>query len=115
MSMFSDINEATINVLTRNGNDVSIPKKSNLLWCLTCPCRRQRDGKKAGKAKYRAFEGAEKIIVNAAGCGCMMKEYSELFRDEPEWRARAEKFENKVEDISKYLHDTGFDKAKNKG
>jgi glycolate oxidase iron-sulfur subunit len=112
--MFSDINEATINVLTRNGNDVSIPKNQTCCGALHVHAGDRDMGRKLAKQNIEAFEDAEKIIVNAAGCGCMMKEYAELFREEPEWKVRAEKFEHKVEDISKFLHDTGFEKPKSK-
>lgn len=40
-----------------------------------------------------AFQHADTIIVNAAGCGCMLKEYPELFREEEqEWLEKAEVF-----------------------
>ncbi|MDR7078205.1 glycolate oxidase iron-sulfur subunit [Neobacillus niacini] len=107
---FSDINEATINVLIRNGNDVSIPKNQTCCGALHVHAGDREMGRKLAKQNITAFENAEKVIVNAAGCGCMMQEYAELFRDEPEWKERAKVFEEKVVDISKYLHDTGYDK-----
>lgn len=109
---FSDINESTINVLTRNGNDVSIPKNQTCCGALHVHAGDREMGRKLAKQNIEAFENEEKVIVNAAGCGCMMKEYSELFRDEPEWKERAEAFEEKIVDISKYLHDTGYEKPK---
>jgi glycolate oxidase iron-sulfur subunit len=109
---FRDINEATINVLTRNGNDVSIPKEQTCCGALHVHAGDREMGRKLAKQNIKAFEEADKVIVNAAGCGCMMKEYAELFRDEPEWKERAEWFEEKVVDISKYLHDTGYEKPK---
>jgi glycolate oxidase iron-sulfur subunit len=109
---FSDINESTINVLTRNGNDVSIPKNQTCCGALHVHAGDREMGRKLAKQNIEAFENAEKVIVNAAGCGCMMKDYAELFRDELEWKERAEEFEEKVVDISKYLHDTGYEKPK---
>jgi glycolate oxidase iron-sulfur subunit len=109
---FSDINESTINVLTRNGNDVSIPKNQTCCGALHVHAGDREMGRKLAKQNIEAFGNAEKVIVNAAGCGCMMKEYAELFRDEPEWKERAEEFQEKVVDISKYLHDTGYEKPK---
>ncbi|MEH7254461.1 (Fe-S)-binding protein [Neobacillus niacini] len=109
---FSDIHKATINVLTRNGNDVTIPKNQTCCGALHVHAGDREMGRKLAKQNITAFEHAEKVIVNAAGCGCMMQEYAELFRDDPEWKARAEKLEKKVVDISKYLHDTGYEKPK---
>ena len=110
--MFSDINQSTINVLTRNGNDVTIPDAQTCCGALHVHAGDREMGRKLAKQNIEAFADAEHIVVNAAGCGCMMKEYAELFREEPEWRDRAEKFSEKVQDISKFLHDTGYEKPK---
>lgn len=110
--MFSDINEATINVLTRNGNDVSIPQNQTCCGALHVHAGDRDMGRKLAKQNMEAFADAEKIIVNAAGCGCMMKEYGELFKEDPVWQEKAEQFAEKVEDISKFLYDTGYEKPK---
>lgn len=110
--MFSDINESTINVLTRNGNDVTIPKKQTCCGALHVHAGDRDMGRKLAKQNMEAFENSDKVIVNAAGCGCMLKEYPELFKDDPEMHEKAEVFAGKVEDISKYLYDTGYEKPK---
>lgn len=110
--MFSDINESTINVLTHNGNDVSIPKSQTCCGALHVHAGDRETGRKLAKQNIEAFQDAETVIVNAAGCGCMLKEYPELFHSDPEWKAKAEEFAAKVEDISKYLYDTGYEKPK---
>lgn len=110
--MFSDINQSTINVLTRNGNEVTIPQNQTCCGALHVHAGDRDTGRKLAKQNIEAFEDSDKIIVNAAGCGCMLKEYGELFKEEPEWQERAEKFAEKVEDISKHLYDTGYEKPK---
>ena len=110
--MFSDINEATIRVLTRNGNDVVIPQNQTCCGALHVHAGDREMGRKLAKQNIEAFQHADRVIVNAAGCGSMLKEYPELFRNDPEWREKAEDFSRKVEDISKYLHDTGYEKPK---
>ncbi len=110
--MFSDINESTINVLTHNGNNVTIPEQQTCCGALHVHAGDRKTGKKLAMKNIEAFEDADKVIVNAAGCGCMLKDYPELFRGDPEWREKAEAFSAKVEDVSKYLHDTGYEKPK---
>ncbi|MDQ0197895.1 (Fe-S)-binding protein [Neobacillus ginsengisoli] len=110
--MFSDINEATINVLTRNGNDVTIPKNQTCCGALHVHAGDRETGRKLAKQNIEAFKDSDKVIVNAAGCGCMLKEYPELFHDDPEWTENAKVFSAKVEDISKFLYDTGYEKPK---
>lgn len=108
--MFSDINQSTINVLTHNGNDVVLPKNQTCCGALHIHAGDRETGKKLAKQNIEAFQDAHKVVVNAAGCGCALKEYPELFRHDPEWKAKAEVFSEKVEDISKYLYDTGYEK-----
>ncbi|WP_246943116.1 (Fe-S)-binding protein [Bacillus pinisoli] len=110
--MFSDINEATINVLTRNGNDVVIPNQQTCCGALHVHAGDRETGRKLAKQNIEAFEQSETVIVNAAGCGCMLHDYPELFRDDPIWHEKALGFSKKVKDISKYLYDTGYDKPK---
>lgn len=110
--MFSDINEATIQVLTRNGNDVSLPKEQTCCGALHVHSGDRETGRKLAKQNIEAFKDADTVISNAAGCGCMLQEYPELFQDDPEWHDRAVAFSKKVKDISKYLYDTGYEKPK---
>jgi len=46
-------------------------------------------------------------VVNAAGCGSCMKEYGDLFADDPEWGARARAFSQRVRDVSEVLVELG--------
>lgn len=110
--MFSDINESTINVLTRNGNDVTIPQNQTCCGALHVHAGDRETGRKLAKQNIEAFKDADSVIVNAAGCGAMLKEYPELFHSDPEWKEKAEEFASKVEDISKFLYDTGYEKPK---
>lgn len=111
-TMFSDINEATINVLTRNGNDVMIPKNQTCCGALHVHAGERETGRKLAMQNIEAFKEVDKVIVNAAGCGCMLKEYPELFRHDSIWHEKAVEFSKKVEDVSKYLVDTGYKKPK---
>ena len=56
-----------------------------------------------------AFEraGADYIVVNAAGCGAMMKEYDHLLADEPAWVERAARVSANVRDWSELLAAAG--------
>lgn len=106
--MFTEANQATINVLTRNGNDVVIPEKQVCCGALHFHTGEREKGKELAKQNILAFEKAGTIVINSAGCGCMLKEYEEIFHDDPEWSERAKAFSNKVQDISKYLVDSGY-------
>jgi glycolate oxidase iron-sulfur subunit len=51
-------------------------------------------------------ESVDAIIVNAAGCGAMLKDYGHLFHDTAE-ALRATAFAKKVKDISEFLVELG--------
>ena len=43
------------------------------------------------------------LIINASGCGAMMKEYGELLKSDPVYRERAEQLAAKMKDVSEFL------------
>ncbi len=46
------------------------------------------------------------IAVNAAGCGANLKDYPELFRDDPQYQRRALEFSQRVKDVTELLGNT---------
>lgn len=110
--MFSDINESTIRVLTRNGFEVIMPREQRCCGALHVHAGDTETGKKLAMQNIEAFQDVDKIIVNAAGCGCALKEYPELFRNDPEYKEKAERFAAKIEDVSKFLYDNNYEKPK---
>ena len=61
------------------------------------------------RTNIAAFErsGADTYVVNAAGCGAIMKEYGALLADDPEWSGRAAEFSARVRDVSEILAAAG--------
>jgi glycolate oxidase iron-sulfur subunit len=114
--MFSDINEATVRVLTRNGSEVLIPKQQRCCGALHVHAGDREEGKRLARQNIDTFlaEDIDKVIINSAGCGCALKEYPELLQNDPAYREKAEQFSEKVEDISKFLVDTGYEKPEGK-
>jgi len=43
------------------------------------------------------------IIINAAGCGALLKEYGALLKDDARYAARAHVFSQRVKDVTEYL------------
>lgn len=103
--LFARVNRATVRVLNVNGCRV-LPAKGQAC----CGALHAHSGDLAGardRARHNiaAFEksGADQIIVNAAGCSAVMKEYGELLEHDDEWRERAQMFAAKVRDVSEFL------------
>lgn len=112
--MFSEIHEATIRVLTRNGYEVVIPPGQRCCGALHVHAGDRQTGKQLARQNIDAFlaEDLDAVIVNAAGCGCALKEYPELLHHDPEYVEKANRFAAKVEDVTKFLHDNGYEKPK---
>lgn len=106
---FAHVHKATIRVLQRNGCDVLLPPHQTCCGALHVHSGDLEGGRRLARHNIAAFEWAEKtmsldaIIVNAAGCGSMLKEYGHLLHHDPAWRERAHQFSAKVQDIHEFL------------
>ncbi len=99
------VNAATARVLAENGFEVVIPKDQGCCGSLLVHEGEREQGKGLARKTIDVFEQAsvDFIVVNAAGCGSVMKEYWELFHNDPVYREKAEAFSKKVRDASELL------------
>src|SRR5690606_2161844 len=100
--VYSDVNEATVNVLRKNGCEVWIPQNQTCCGALHVHAGDREMAKKLAKANIDAFlaRDVDAIIINAAGCGSAMKEYGELLKNDKEYAHQAKQFAEKVKDVS---------------
>ena len=102
--LFASTNAATIRVLTRNRCRVYVPPSQGCCGALHL----HGGARKAAQAMARALldcfpEDLDVIVVNAAGCGAMLKEYGDLLRADPAYAERARVFAGKVRDVTEFL------------
>ncbi len=102
---FADWNEATVRVLNAAGVDVVVPADQGCCGAITIHAGEMDRGRELAKRTIVSFErsGADVYVVNAAGCGSALKEYGNLFLDDPAWHPRAAAFSSKVRDVLEYL------------
>lgn len=107
--MFRKTNLNSIHLLAESGFDVVTPDEQ-----VCCGALHNHNGKREttielAKKNIEVFEqlDVDYIVSNAGGCGAMLKEYAELFRDDPEWLERAKTFCSKVRDISELIVQEG--------
>jgi glycolate oxidase iron-sulfur subunit len=55
------------------------------------------------KRNIAAFERADVLLVNAAGCGAHLKSYAHLLEDRSNWADRAASLAGRVRDVSEYV------------
>jgi glycolate oxidase iron-sulfur subunit len=109
-AFFPETNLATARVLQRNGCDVWVPRAQQCCGALHYHAAQEEPAKRFAENNCQAFGpglagGAEQldaIIVNAAGCGAMLKDYRHLLHDTPAAEQGA-KFAAKVKDVSEFL------------
>jgi glycolate oxidase iron-sulfur subunit len=104
-AFFSAVNLATVRVLSENGYEVIAPGGQVCCGSLLVHEGERTRGQALARTTIDLFEraGVDLVVVNAAGCGSVMKEYGELLRGDPRYAERAEAFGKKVRDISQVL------------
>ena len=107
--LYPQVNAATVRVLARNGCVVVIPAGQGCCGSLQAHEGGLEPAKAFARKTIDLFEQAkvDYVIVNAAGCGSMMKGYPELLKGDPEYALKAETFGNRVRDVMQFLHQTG--------
>ncbi|MBI3823189.1 MAG: 4Fe-4S dicluster domain-containing protein [Planctomycetes bacterium] len=109
-AFFPQTNLATALVLQKNGCEVWIPRKQVCCGALHYHAALDQPAKEFARQNCQTFlpDGGDvdAIIVNAAGCGAMLKDYGHLFHNTPE-QERAALFAKKVKDISEFLIELG--------
>jgi glycolate oxidase iron-sulfur subunit len=102
-----DINTATIDVLTRNGVEVIVPKSQTCCGALSWHIGNHRQAQSFAIKNLDAFPtDLDAIVTNAAGCGSGMHEYHLILKGTDD-EQRADEFRHKVCDVSAFLDRLG--------
>jgi glycolate oxidase iron-sulfur subunit len=110
---FAKVNQATVRVLAAEGCRVVAPGSQGCCGALPLHSGRIDQARELARHNIEVFEqaGVDRIAVNAAGCGSAMKEYGELFAEDPAWAARARAVAAKVRDVTELLVELGEQRA----
>jgi glycolate dehydrogenase iron-sulfur subunit len=105
-----EINQATIRLLTRMGVEVVVTRGAGCCGALTHHMGQHASAMASARANIAAWaeqlegEGLDAVVINASGCGTMVKDYGFMFRTEPDpWRRNAERISALACDISELL------------
>ncbi|MCB2109693.1 MAG: glycolate oxidase subunit GlcF [Defluviimonas sp.] len=85
----TDINDATIRVLTRLGCEVVVAKGAGCCGALTHHMGKEEAAHGSAAANIRAWMaekragGLDAIVINTSGCGTTVKDYGHMFRNTP--------------------------------
>jgi glycolate oxidase iron-sulfur subunit len=109
-AFFPETNLATARVLQRNGCEVWIPRAQQCCGALHYHAAHEEPARQFAAANCHLFGQAlcggsavvDAIIVNAAGCGAILKDYGHLLHNTPAGE-QAAKLAARVKDISEFL------------
>lgn len=106
-AMYPQTTAATARVLQRNGCEVVVPRGQACCGAIHYHSGIEAPAFDLARANLRAFdlESVDAIIVNAAGCGAMLKDYGHLLPKADQ--ELATRFASKVKDVSEFLVQLG--------
>ena len=100
-----EVNAATIRVLQRNGYEVHFPLRQTCCGAAQVHMGEMELTHQLACRNVDAFLGPDydAIVLNAGGCGAVLKEYAHLLADDPAYAEKAKKFVSKIQDINEFL------------
>jgi len=103
--IYTDAMNATVRVLQHNGYDVVVPMGQGCCGALNAHAGVRDEARAMAKRSIDAFLAYEPdaIIVNSAGCGSTMKEYTLLIEEGSPYAEKAERFVALVKDVNEFL------------
>jgi glycolate oxidase iron-sulfur subunit len=108
------INESTIRLLTRHGVEVVVAEGAGCCGALTHHLGAEAPALASAKANIAAWwheiegQGLDAVVINASGCGTMVKDYGFLLRNDPAWADRAARISSLARDITEIMSELGL-------
>lgn len=108
-SMSPNINKATARVFAALGITLLRPGTAGCCGAIRYHLNDHEAGLNDARRNIDAWwplveAGAEAIIINASGCGVMVKEYGQMLAMDPNYGARAQRISELARDVSEVLH-----------
>ena len=102
---FAHVNDATVRLMAANGFEVITPHAQRCCGALHAHAGEREDARRLARQNIEAFAaaGVDWIVVNAAGCGAMLKEYHELLHHDALLSGAAKQFSERVLDVSQFF------------
>lgn len=107
--LYGRVNDATTRTLEANGFEVVPVPAQDCCGALHAHGGDLEGARRLARTNVARFAEAEvdHVVVNAAGCGAVMKEYGTLLEDDPDWAPRAEALAESVRDVTELLASVG--------
>ena len=111
-AMFRHVHRATIRVLQHNGCDVVIPKNQQCCGAIHYHSGAAQPAVDLIQQNVQVFkkEALDAVVINVAGCGSMLKDYSHILSESHPHtdHSDADEFVGQMKDISEFLAELGI-------
>ena len=106
-TLYPETGLAVVEILERAGVQVEFPQGQTCCGQPAFNTGMRKEARAMAQHTIRVFEDTEgKVIIPSGSCAAMIRhQYLELFKDEPEWLARAKKLAERTFEFSEYLVD----------
>lgn len=101
----SNAGKATVELLEHLGCEVDFPAAQ---ICCGQPAYNSgyvKESKEAMKKMIMAFENAEYVVSPSGSCATMFKEYPHIFKDDLNWKIKAENLASKTYELTQFIVD----------
>jgi glycolate oxidase iron-sulfur subunit len=108
------INDATVSLLTRLGVEVVVPGSAPCCGALVHHMGREHAAADQARRnidqwiKEKDGEGLDAVIINASGCGSVVKDYGHMLRQDKSYAEKAAEMSVLTRDISEFLSELGL-------
>jgi glycolate oxidase iron-sulfur subunit len=108
------INEATVRLLTRHGCEVVVLGGLGCCGALVHHMGREDETRAVVKANVKAIEaeagagGLDFVVINASGCGTMVKDYGHILDGNDDWAEPARRAAALARDVSEVMTELGL-------
>ena len=108
------INEATVRLLTRHGCEVVVARGAGCCGALSHHLGKQEQSLAMARANIDAWTaeidggGLDAVVINASGCGVVVKDYGHMLREDPLYAAKAARIAALARDPSEIIEQLGL-------
>ena len=108
------INEATVRLLRRHGCEVVVAQGAGCCGALTHHLGKAEAALAMARANIDAWTreieagGLDAVVINASGCGVVVKDYGHMLRDDPAYAAKAARIAALARDPVEILDEIGL-------
>ncbi|WP_088832526.1 (Fe-S)-binding protein [Paenibacillus tyrfis] len=102
--IYPEVGESVVRLLHRYGCEVDFPQMQTCCGQPAYNSGYQDEAREVARNLIRAFEHSDYVVSPSGSCtGMVHHYYPQLFENEPEWKAKAEKLIGKTYEFSQFL------------